>query len=81
MELNPTILAAALEGLEIRLANLNAMIADVKSRTSLKATKTILKKPRATKAVGKKRVLSEESRARMAEAQKKRWAAARKAKG
>jgi len=77
---NPIILAAALEGLELKLARINAMIAEIKGQGSKRAAPAAdapaEKKPRR-----KKRELSPEARQRMADAQKKRWAKARKAKG
>lgn len=86
LELNQSILAAALEGFEGQLAKLDGQIAFVKSQLSGKqrakapaAAPTVVK---AAKVRGKKgRAVSEEGRQRMAEAQKRRWAKVHAAKG
>ena len=77
---NPQILAAALEGLELKLARVNAMIAEIKGQGSKRVTSAAAE-PAAKKPRRKKRELSPEARQRIAEAQKKRWAKVRKAKG
>jgi hypothetical protein len=77
---NPLILAAALEGLELKLARINAMIAEIKGQGSKSAVSAVAA-PAAKKPRRKRRELSPEARQRMADAQKKRWAKARKAKG
>ena len=86
IELNQSILAAALEGFEGQLAKLQGQIAFVKAQISGKGAASAPKSaaPKAAKAAkGKKkgRAVSEEGRQRMAEAQKRRWAKVHAAKG
>lgn len=86
IELDQSILQAALEGFESQLARLEAQIAFVRSQVSGAPKAT-----RAYKAAGdgapkgpgrkKGRAVSEEGRKRMAEAQKRRWAKVHAAKG
>ncbi len=87
LELNQSILAAALEGFEGQLAKLQGQIAFVKAQISGKGAAAPAPKddePKAAKAAkGKKkkgRAVSEEGRLRMAEAQKRRWAKVHAAK-
>ncbi len=88
---DPALLAAALEGLELQRARVDAQIATVRSMmagrkapavAAAASATTATKVPKAPKAKStrKKRVLSEEARNRIAAAQKKRWAAFRKGK-
>ena len=89
IELNQSILVAALEGFEGQLAKLQGQIAFVKAQISGKGAASAPKsaEPKAAKAAkavkGKKkgRAVSEESRQRMAEAQQRRWAKVHAAKG
>jgi len=76
IELDQTLLVAALEGFESQLARLEAQIAYVKSMSSgKKVSAPAAVVPVAKAAQGKKgRAVSEEGRKRMAEAQKRRWA-------
>jgi len=69
MNASPEILQAALEGMEAKLARINAMIAEIKDG------KGAGRAAKAEPAVAgrKKRQLSPEARQRMAEAQRKRW--------
>ena len=72
-ELNEVILEAALEGFQIQLATVQSQIAFVKSQLGgAKPAKTTRKRTRN---------VSEDGRRRMAEAQKRRWAKVRAAKG
>lgn len=77
---NPLILAAALEGLELKLARVNAMITEISGRRPGKAKKAATM-PSTRVPDRKKRQLSPAARQRMAQAQKRRWSEARKAKG
>ena len=85
--LDQSLLEAALEGFESQLARINAQIAQVKSMMSGKKTAAAAAPPAAAatgatkgKRTRKSRVVSEEARQRMADAQKKRWAKIRAAK-
>jgi hypothetical protein len=70
-DLDRTILEAALEGLERRLAETNSRISEVKR---LLAGRTPAAAPAAaTRAPRKKRTMSAAARKRIAEAQKRRW--------
>jgi hypothetical protein len=75
-----SLLAAALEGLELQKARIDEQIRSVKALMGGGAAKAPAA-PKAAKAAPKrkKRQLSEEARARIAAAQKKRWANFRKA--
>ena len=75
MVTNPEILAAALEGLEIKLTKVNAMIAEIK-RQQAGSPAPVVKEAAEKKTRKKRKPLSEEARQRIAEAQKKRWAKA-----
>ncbi|MFN0100729.1 MAG: hypothetical protein ACKV2U_01430 [Bryobacteraceae bacterium] len=81
VELDQSLLQAALEGLESQLAKLEGQIAHVKSmmpgQKTASAPKAYVPKVRKGK---KGRAVSEEGRQRMAEAQKRRWAKVRAAK-
>jgi hypothetical protein len=83
IELDQTLLVAALEGFESQLARLEAKIAYVKSIASgKKAPAPAVEVPVAEAGKGKKtRAVSEEGRKRMAEAQKHRWAKVHANKG
>lgn len=70
MTASPEILQAALKGLEAKLSRINAMIAAIKTGTGAAGAAT----PKAVVAKRTKRQLSPESRKRMAEAQRRRWA-------
>ena len=79
MTLNPTILQAALEGLELEKQRLEASIAEVRALLggrSAAPTKSSQYVPAGGQP--KKRVFSAATRKKMAEAQRRRWAAARK---
>ena len=76
---NPRILEAALEGLELKLARINVMIAQLNGQGS-KSVAPAADAPAGTKPRRTRRAMSAETRQRMAEAQQKRWAKARKAK-
>lgn len=80
MTLNPTILNAALEGLELEKERLEASIAEVRAllggRTVAPVKSTAAAQPQGQP---KKRVFSAATRKKMAEAQRRRWASARKA--
>lgn len=74
-EMDPTLLAAALEGYERQLERLESQIAQVKAITSGGKRATSLPAAQSpSNGARKTRVVSEEARRRMAEAQKKRWA-------
>ncbi len=84
---DPILLAAALEGLELQKARLEEQILSVKAMIGGKAPRQAAPAASVTsdaapakKATRKRRrnKLSAEARARIAEAQKKRWAAFRK---
>ncbi|MBL8239363.1 MAG: hypothetical protein JNM66_18200 [Bryobacterales bacterium] len=81
VELDHSILQAALEGFESQLAKLNAQIAYVRSQVpgTKKAADAHTGVDVAPKVRGRRkgRSVSEEGRKRMAEAQKRRWAKAR----
>ena len=78
---DPSLLAAALEGLELQRRRIDDQIAMVRGmlsgRKSVVATSSTTAAAPTTR---RKRVLSEEARLRIAAAQKKRWAAFRKGK-
>jgi hypothetical protein len=89
MNLNPEILTAALEGLQAQRDRLQQQIDEVRRlmgarpgrRSSSAAAADGQESPAAGgKATRKRRKLSAEARQRMAEAQKRRWAAVRSAK-
>jgi hypothetical protein len=67
---NPEILQAALEGLEAKLAKINALIGEIKGTTRTSQPSA----PESAAVKRTKRKLSPESRERMAEAQRRRWA-------
>ncbi|MBL8294146.1 MAG: hypothetical protein JNN08_20040 [Bryobacterales bacterium] len=79
-----SLLTAALEGLELQRTRLEEQIQKVRSMLrkggTVKAAAETSAAPAAPKAGGprKRRKLSAEGRARIAEAQRKRWAASRK---
>ena len=78
---DPSLLAAALEGLELQRKRVDDQIAMV--RGMLSGRKSVATASAPTHSAGparRKRVLSEEARLRIAAAQKKRWAAFRKGK-
>ncbi|MCX6637392.1 MAG: hypothetical protein NT090_20245 [Acidobacteria bacterium] len=78
--MDPAFLNAALEGLELQRERIAGQIQQVKSLLGGKKPRAV---PAAAARKGKpaaKRVLSETARKRIAKAQKKRWAAYRKAK-
>ena len=76
--LDPGILAAALIGLQQKLEQLDEQIATVKSLMGQPKRSRPAKTESSTAAPRKRRKLSAEARKRIAEAQKKRWAAFRK---
>lgn len=79
------ILEAALMGLEAQRNKLEEQIAQVRSMLGGRAAKPVKtvswSNGAAMGGAPKKRILSPEARQRIAQAQKKRWAAYRKAKG
>jgi hypothetical protein len=78
--LDQSVLVAALEGFEAQLARLEGQIAHVKSLSSGKKVRVAASAAAAPKVKDKRkkrREVSEDGRRRMAEAQKRRWAAAR----
>jgi len=86
VELDQSILQAALEGFESQLRRLEAQIAFVRSQVSgaprvTGAPKAAVNGAPKTRGRKKGRAVSEEGRKRMAEAQKRRWAKVHAAKG
>jgi hypothetical protein len=84
VELDQSILQAALEGFESQLAKLESQIAYVRSQVpGARKANALPKADGAPKTRGRKkgRAVSEEGRKRMAEAQKRRWAKVHAAKG
>ena len=79
---DPSLLAAALEGLEIQRKRIDDQISMVRGLLSgRKSVAAAASSPAHTAGpTRRKRVLSEEARLRIAAAQKKRWAAFRKGK-
>ena len=79
---DPSLLAAALEGLELQRKRLDDQIAMVRGMLSGRKSASSASSTPSTPAAPsrRKRVLSEEARLRIAAAQKKRWAAFRKVK-
>ena len=75
---NATLLAAALEGLELQRQRIDAQIAQVRSALGKKVLRGGASAMPSLKAA--KRNLSEAARKRIAAAQKKRWAEYRKKK-
>lgn len=75
---NATLLAAALEGLELQRQRIDAQIAQVRAALGKKAGRATASA--APSLNGPKRNLSESARKRIAAAQKKRWAEYRKNK-
>jgi hypothetical protein len=78
--LDQSLLVAALEGFEAQLARLELQIAQVKQLTSgkkVRAASPVAAAPQEKGKRKKRREVSEDGRRRMAEAQKRRWAAAR----
>ena len=75
LEEHPGILQAALLGYQQRLEVINAKIAEVKRRLGGRSTAPAGVSPRPPQ---KKHRMSQEGRARIAAAQRKRWAAAKK---
>ena len=76
-----SLLQAALVGYEAELTRVTAAIADLQKRLGKRGGGGNTPGPSAkAPAARKKRHMSAEGRARIAEAQRKRWAAARKAK-
>ncbi len=80
---DPSLLAAALEGLEIQRKRIDDQISMVRGMLSGRksvATTAASSPAHTAGPTRRKRVLSEEARLRIAAAQKKRWAAFRKSK-
>ena len=75
-QLDPSILTAALHGLELQKERLESQIAEVRSLLGGRATKTV-RAPQEQGEPRAKRKVSASARKRMAAAQRKRWAAAR----
>jgi hypothetical protein len=75
---DPTLLAAALEGLELQKARIEEQIRSVHSLMGGAAPRKAAAKAAKAAAPRKKRQLSAAARKRIAVAQKKRWAAFRK---
>ena len=74
MNLDPSLLRAALIGYEKQLAEIEKAMAELRRKLRMTA-------PGAAPAKAAKRAMSAAARRRIAAAQKKRWAAYRKAKG
>jgi hypothetical protein len=72
---DPLVLKAALEGLELQRRRIDAQIAEIRSHLGKQSTATTKSNTHSEP----KRNLSPEARKRIASAQKKRWAAYRKA--
>lgn len=80
MTLNPTILQAALQGLELEKQRLEASIAEVRALIGGRSVAAFKGTPSAQlEGQPKKRVFSAATRKKMAEAQRRRWEATRKA--
>ncbi len=77
---DPSLLAAALEGLELQRRRIDDQIAMVRGMLSGRKAAAAASSTGAAPVTRRKRVLSEEARLRIAAAQKKRWAAFRKGK-
>jgi hypothetical protein len=75
--LNPELLTAALAGLEAQRQQIDSRIAEVRRMLGSRAAATA----RATPASSQKRVMSAAAKARIAEAQRKRWAEFHKEQG
>jgi hypothetical protein len=69
------VIAAAIEGLEAQKAEIDAQIAEVRRIVSGRPAAAAVKP---VSAKGKRRMISAAARARITEAQRKRWAASRK---
>lgn len=84
IQVTPDILTAALEGFEIQKRRIDEQIAQIRAALGVgRAATGAESKSGASKAVpkkGRRRELSEAARERIAEAQRKRWAAYRKEK-
>jgi hypothetical protein len=76
---DPGILQAALLGYQQQLETVNAKIADIRRRLGGRNTSAPAMAP--ARAPQKKHRISAEGRARIAAAQRRRWAAAKKAAG
>ena len=79
-EHDPGILQAALLGYQQQLEEINGKIADLRRRLGNKGTTPAPAGP-APRSSPKKHRISAEGRARIAAAQRRRWAAAKKAEG
>ncbi len=84
-DMDPSLLSAALEGLELQKKRLEEQIAKVRQLMSGRATASVATDDAAPARRGRKpgrrkRILSPEARERIAAAQRKRWAAFRKEK-
>ena len=79
---DPSLLAAALEGLELQRRRIDDQISMVRGLLSGRKSVAVAASTPTSAAptTRRKRVLSEEARLRIAAAQKKRWAAFRKGK-
>ncbi len=80
---DPSLLAAALEGLELQRKRIDDQISMVRGMLGgrkASVSSAVTSSAPATAPARRKRVLSEEARMRIAAAQKKRWAAFRKVK-
>jgi hypothetical protein len=80
MNMDPAILGAALEGLEIQKRKIEEQIAAVRSMLGGRTYSAPASSSSASDNGRRTRNLSPEARERIAAAQKKRWAAYRKAK-
>ena len=80
--LSPEILQAALEGLELQRGRVDEQIAQVRARLGKRGPgrfrKAVKKASKAPEPAKKKRTISAVSRKKMAAAQRRRWAKARK---
>ena len=77
---DPSLLQAALEGLEMQKARIEAQIAEIRSLLGKKASISRSNSPTPALTSASRRDLSPAARKRIADAQKKRWAEFRKKK-
>ena len=75
LSVNPEVIEAAIQGFEYQKAQIDQRIAELRA---LRSGEPVSPAKAAATPAGGKRVLSAEARARIAAAQRKRWAAARK---
>ena len=83
---DPGLLEAALEGLQLQKARIEAQMEEIRARLARvrgvagprKSTRTVAAPAKAERTSARKRTLSDAARKRIAAAQKKRWAEFRK---